>query len=121
MTQSSCIKFGIIDKKYMGERSCWNYPNTVYYHGWGHVMTGGEQEQYPFGGFKSGDWIRMRVDLKEGKIVWGVKKDCLKLKEWKWEEYSIEKRSKMLQNAEIDWIPFIALYNKGDRVEWSRR
>lgn len=43
-------------------------------------MTGGEEEQYPYGGFKSGDWLRMIVNLKEGKIVWAVKKDCLKLK-----------------------------------------
>lgn len=71
-THAKCIKFGIMDSKYVNERSAWNYPNIIYLHGWGHTMAGGHEKDHSLCDFGTGDTVEMEIDFEKGEIRWKI-------------------------------------------------
>ena len=63
---------GIIDSTYKNERSCWNYQNIIYMHGWGHTMVSKREQDHKNCDFGTGNKVEMEVDFAKGWIKWKI-------------------------------------------------
>lgn len=59
------------------------------------------------GGFKTGDTVSFEVDQSKGEIVWNVNN-----------KEEADTASKKLTYKGIKWVPYVALFSFGTKIEW---
>ena len=108
-TQYRNALIGVADSRLKNSPIYLKTPDAIWYHGYnGSVWGDGKRELWKGGRrLKTGNIVTINLDLNTGEVKWIIDEEPQF-------RYSMEK----LKDNEIYWVPFLALHDQGDIVEW---
>ena len=107
-TVDRAIWVGVIDSTTKGEMSVnWHHPHVIGYCGQNGGVAGdsGKANKTEGSGFKTGDKVRVTVNLEAGIVTWSV--NGMK---------QASERMEVLKEKTVNWVPYVLMYTKGDSV-----